>query len=183
MNLSFIPSYLKLNPVFIPLIFQGFYGVVIIESIGIVYQVGRRVLGEPALFKQLLPGEEEDLFLIDRCRFRVWKVIFKVEKTIGKIDTIYSRVFKIRTEEEITQQSIREVDLYFMEIFRIAFKTEVKKTINKPITSYTVLLINFSVDLIDKTNALTHKIQIEKLKEKREIKKKFEAENDSLTWC
>jgi hypothetical protein len=154
----------------LPIIFTGMLGAAIVESIGLVYEIAKRCLGDREFFENF-PADDINLLInLNKWRFHAWRGIFWLEKHVSVIDTIYSRIFNIRTGQELQDFTIPEKEWKFMEIFRSAFNMQVQETMNKPYPTngYTILLVNFTLGVSDKINQILNRIQIERIEEKNQ---------------
>lgn len=171
-------SYLVAEKSPLPIIFTGILGVALIESIGLAYEIAKRILGNRSLFENLASDEVDLLTHINKYRYRAWKVIFWLEQRLTVVDVIYSRIFRIRTEKELQEDAIPETELKLMEIVRKAFKAQVEETVNEeyPESGYSVLLFNFVLGVSDKVNQISQAIQTKKIEEKRQSE-------ETKAWC
>jgi hypothetical protein len=163
----------------LPIIFIGMLGVAMIESIGLAYQIAKRILGEREMFESIKEDDADYLCVLDRCRYRTWTVIFWLENHTTKIDTLFSRIFRIRTEKELQENAVLERQLDFMEVVRIAFKSQSNEMLNEPYPArgYTILLLNFALGVSDKVNKMLHRIQTERIEERN---RRWE---ENKAWC
>jgi hypothetical protein len=169
------------NP--LPIFFTGMLGVAIIESIGLAYEIAKRILGERSFYEQI-PYEDLDVLTsLNRCRYRVWKILSWAEQQIELIDIAYSRLFCVRTQSELKARAIPERRWDLMEIVRAAFKEQAEEMLDEPYPAngYTILLLNFALGVTDKINQISHRIQKARLEEKRKLEKERKmAENKVL---
>ncbi len=105
----------------------GVAGVAILEAMRLTYDLGMLLLGERKHHENLAQPEQASLGA--RLRHHSWKVISTVEKLQERIDLIFSRIFNIRTEKEIQEKNIQNLDLRFMEIVRLAFKEQIQQSV------------------------------------------------------
>ncbi|MFI0434580.1 MAG: hypothetical protein ACH350_02475 [Parachlamydiaceae bacterium] len=110
-----------------PYILSGVGGVLIFQSGKLVYDTALSVLGDRAHDQNGFSLPHPSAF--DKIRQKTWKIITDIEQLEKKIDVIYSRVFNIRTEEEIraqfaTDDEYYSTDFVVMEVARKSFYEE-----------------------------------------------------------
>lgn len=111
----------------LPYILVGVASAAIYETAALAYKVFLRVLGERAVYENL--AHPETASFGDRLRRHTWRVVTQVEKIPQGVDTVFSRVFGIRTAKTIRDKKIPIRDLTHVEIFRLAFVKQIFTTL------------------------------------------------------
>lgn len=109
---------------FSPYLFNGLLTIVVWKTIKLVYLVAMRFLGERPETIESLKTETK----WDRLRKHGWEVIFCLENIHRKVDQGFSKIFRIRTLEEIKAQKIEDTDLFRLEIFRRVFIDHIQES-------------------------------------------------------
>ena len=177
----------------LPYILTGVVSAALVETARLVYDAALAVLGDRNIYQNVNPGDKASA--LDKFRKHSWKVIGRAEGIQRDADVIFSRLFKIRTSEEILNQQIPDRELYFMEISRRAFWTQLGESISTALPQelgiyavealgYTVLGghlfiglqgVSFMIGLIDKIGAVYRKVDAEIEKEAAAKKKANQA--------
>lgn len=147
----------------LPAMVAGLLSVAVIETLGLTYDIGLRILGERKFYENLPYPEEATPF--DRFRQRGWGLVTHIEGFQQKIDAFVSYLLGIRSSQKMREEKIPLDQFHFLEIVRHAFYEQGQKSINEPYPSrgYTVLLINFMLSISDRMNHLFKVIHQEKI--------------------
>lgn len=97
----------------------------IMLSMDLAYRGALKIIGE----RTESDNTTTEQSLLGKFRSRTWKVIKTVENITERVDTVFSRIIKIRSEKEIADQKIDVVDLRLLEILRRAFKMQLKELV------------------------------------------------------
>ena len=179
----------------IPYVLAGVITQAIVETARLVYDAALAILGDRKEYEN--GAFPENATTLDRFRKHSWNVIGKIEDVQYKIDTVFSRIFNIRTGKEIRDQQIPDKDLRFVEIVRRAFGEEVFETFSTVVPremsvyvveafGYTILGghlalgllggLNFIAGLIGKIHGVYKKIE----NEEKEARKKEQKTDKPL---
>lgn len=187
----------------LPYVLSGIMSAGLVETVRLIYDLALSILGERKEYENLVNSEKASAF--DRLRQKTWKVVTHVEKIQQEIDVIYSRLFDIRTEEEIRNKYPTDRQYYlshptFTEVIRSVFKEQIKETMTAAVPQelgvYAVEAMGFTIigghlfiwlhgvvflnGLINKIGKVYEKIQA--VEEEEEIKKrKLAAENKTAS--
>lgn len=112
-------------------ILSGICSKAIVEVARLIHDISLFVLGERKIDENLVSLDNASIF--DRLRQYVWKVNGWIEQLVSNIDSVYSRIFYIRTTKEIQEEGIPGADLDNMEILRRAVVEQIYETKNQAI--------------------------------------------------
>lgn len=182
----------------LPYILAGIASAAIVETACLVHDAALYVLGDHDECEKL--AELDDVSGFDRLRQKAWKVIDYADQAQKDIDVIYSRIFNIRTGEQIRTKYKTEKEYYlsdprFMEVARRAFCEQTAETFKTAIPQelgiYAVEALGYVVvgghlfawlhgimffnGLVDKIGKVYQAIDLEERKERK--KRRDEHEN------
>lgn len=135
-----------------PYILAGLASGVILNTACLIYDVAASALGNREECEKLANSVKASSY--DRLRQKVWKVISCVDKVQKKVDSVYSRIFKIQTEEEIRTRYATDNDYYLsdpalMEIFRRAvlsqFVNSMQSVVSGELGIYAVKVVGYTI--------------------------------------
>lgn len=102
-----------------------------VETAKLIYSFTIYLLGKREDFEVLV--DPSNASRSDRLRHMGWKVVNQVEALQEKIDSIYSKVFHIRTAQEVIENDVPWQELSFMEKVRHLFPGEVHETVSQAV--------------------------------------------------
>ena len=169
-----------------------------IEAARLTYDVAHAVIGDRQKYENLTPNENSSK--LEKFRNLSWRVISSAENAQKDADVIFSRLFGVRTVEEIHDKKIADRDLYFMEVLRREFWAQVHETIltsvPQELSLYLVERIGFTIlaahtfawlhgllfvtGIINKVGEVYKRIDAEELAEKRRAQAENKAYCDIL---
>lgn len=116
-----------------PYILSGVISASLVETAQLIHDAALCALGEREKYENLAHPNEASTF--DHLRQKTWTIINGVERFQNDIDNLYSRLFNIRTAEQIRKDFATEKDYFikgdprFMEVFRRTFWEQVDETL------------------------------------------------------
>lgn len=117
----------------LPYVLSGILNAAFQQTIRLTYDIAVHTLGERNKYENL--STLENISISHRLRHWSWKVINQIEKLQCNTDIIFSHIFKIRSTKEIQERNIPDCELYFTEIARQAFYTEIPEIFKEDIPS------------------------------------------------